>query len=83
MRVMMAMAAARVMDFSFVISCDGYKHVPVSVPVSITSLMIFLSRTCVNFIPVGMRHESYKSDLLKYGGLTIILIYYQHNMSCI
>ena len=64
---MMAMAATRVMDFSFVISHDGYKRVPVSVPVSITSLMIFLRRTCVDFIPAGIRRESYESDLLKYG----------------
>ena len=65
---MMAMAAARVMDFLFVISRDGYKRVPVSVPVSITSLMIFLRRTCVDLIPVGIRRESYESDLLKYEG---------------
>ena len=64
---MMAMAAMRVMDFSFVISHNGYKRVPVSVPVSITSLMTFLRRTCVDFIPVGICCESYDSDLLKYG----------------
>ena len=64
---MMAMAAARVMGFSFVISHDGYKRVPVTIPVSIASLMIFLRRTCVNFIPAGTRRESYEFDLLKYG----------------
>jgi len=67
MRVMMAMAAARAMDFSFIISHDGYKRVPVTVPVSITSLVIFLRRTCVDFIPVGIRCESYGSDLLEHG----------------
>ena len=45
----------------------GYKRVPVTVPVSITSLMIFLRRTCVDFNPVGIRRESYGSDLLKHG----------------
>ena len=65
--MMMAMAAARVMDFSIVISHNGYKRIPVTIPVSITSLMVFLRRTCVDFIPVGIRRESYGSDLLNYG----------------
>jgi hypothetical protein len=64
---MMATTAARVMGFSFVISHVGYERVPVTVPVSITSLMILLRRTCVDFNPAGIRRESYGSDLLKYG----------------
>jgi len=64
---MMATTAARVMGFSFVISHDGYKRVPVTIPVSITSLMTLLRRTCVDFDPVGICRESYGSDLLKYG----------------